>query len=154
MQNDNMECLTRGSEKFKVYIASGKAGSRYSHSARRTLPLPAQCCSVLRRSGSRAQGERWQDGQWLLQASSSSRHRVPFPPQGPRVAATNHLSYFMSLNQFSESQGSDWLAGSYAHPWRRGEVRVSAPGNHQAESGATVSSVTMGPRPEDMEWAL
>lgn len=78
----------------------------------------------------------------------------PSPHKAQELLPLTILSYFMSLNQFSESQGSDWLAGSYAHPWRGGEVRVSAPGNHQAESGATVSSVTMGPRPEDMEWAL
>lgn len=50
----NMRCLAHGSVTFRVPMASGKAGSRCSHSVLRVPPHPPQCCSTLRRFCSRA----------------------------------------------------------------------------------------------------
>lgn len=44
----------------------------------------------------------------------------PSPHKGQELLPLIILSYFMSLNQFSESQGSGWQAWSYAHPWSGG----------------------------------
>lgn len=113
-----------------------RAASSRSHGALRTPPLPLSAAGL--RGLVHRLGERWPDGQWLLQASSSSRRRVPFSPRGPRTAATHHLELICVPEPKLGTQAPTGQLGSHACPPEWGAV--SALGNPRAESRARGSS--------------
>lgn len=129
-------------------MASGKAGSRCSHSAIRILSLPAQFYltqGILFSGRLRVRG-----GKWSMATPGSLLHWTycPSPHKAQELLPLAIVSHLKALNQSWDLQGLDWQAGVTGPSLKPGTV--SAPGNHEVEGRVSFKDL-QGPLPEDMK---